>query len=72
MTKGGNALAWNAFAIIWLEKECRTVLPEDSEIDIIWLEVAHHCNSHHLEEGYPKSVDLLIILTLIFIEEVSR
>lgn len=33
------------------EKELKAVLPEDSEIEIIWLEAALHCNLHRLEEG---------------------
>jgi Protein of unknown function (DUF1638) len=33
------------------EKELKAVLPEDSEIEIIWLDAALHCNLHHLEEG---------------------
>jgi Protein of unknown function (DUF1638) len=38
------------------EKELKAVLPEDSEIKIIWLEAALHCNLHHLEEGLKDAL----------------
>ncbi len=38
------------------EKELEAVLPEDSEIEIIWVEAALHCNLHHLEEGLENAL----------------
>ncbi len=38
------------------EEELKAVLPEDSDIDIIWLEAALHCNLYRLEEGLEEAL----------------
>ena len=38
------------------EKELKAILPEESDIDIIWLEAALHCNLHRLEEGLEEAL----------------